>query len=210
MNIYEKMLAITSELTRVAKNLEVGIGQNKYKAVGEADVLAAVKPLEEKYGIYSYPVKREIVETGELETKNGTKNLFMRVDTTYRFVNVEDGKYIDITSYGDGVDSQDKAPGKAMTYSDKYALMKAYKIMTGDDPDQNGSEELKSKNKGQNKPNNASSKQSQTNTPTYREKLISLVKRNNWDFSLIAQDYKLNSKSTDADFKFAYEDLGGE
>ena len=26
-----------------------------------------------------------------------------------------------------------------MTYADKYALMKAYKIMTGDDPDQNKS-----------------------------------------------------------------------
>ena len=28
-----------------------------------------------------------------------------------------------------------------MTYADKYALMKAYKISTGDDPDQNASEE---------------------------------------------------------------------
>ena len=28
-----------------------------------------------------------------------------------------------------------------MTYSDKYALMKSYKIITGDDPDQNPSEE---------------------------------------------------------------------
>ena len=26
-----------------------------------------------------------------------------------------------------------------MTYADKYALLKAYKIITGDDPDQNGS-----------------------------------------------------------------------
>ena len=32
-----------------------------------------------------------------------------------------------------------------LTYADKYALMKAYKIITGDDPDQNLSEELKAK-----------------------------------------------------------------
>ena len=51
-------------------------------------------------------------------------------------------EYIEITTYGDGVDTQDKAPGKAMTYSDKYALLKAYKIQTGDDPDQNMSEPL--------------------------------------------------------------------
>lgn len=30
-----------------------------------------------------------------------------------------------------------------MTYGDKYALLKAYKIQTGDDPDQNASEPLK-------------------------------------------------------------------
>lgn len=146
LNIYEKLLAISNDLSRVAKNLEVGFGQSKYKAVGEADVLAAIKPLEAQYGVYSYPFKRTIIETSELETKSGTKNLFLRIETIYRFVNVDNpSEYIDITSYGDGVDSQDKSVGKAMTYADKYGLMKAYKIITGDDPDQNASEELKGK-----------------------------------------------------------------
>lgn len=144
MNIYEKLLAITSELTRVAKNLQVGEGKFAYKAVGEADILSAVRPLEEKYKVYSYPAKRQVIETGEMETRAGAKNLYLRVETTYKFVNIENPEeYVEITSYGDGVDSQDKAPGKAMTYADKYALMKAYKIMTGDDPDQNASEDLK-------------------------------------------------------------------
>ena len=49
MNIYEKLLNITSEIKNVSKNLEVGIGKNSYKAVGEADVLFAVKQLEQKY-----------------------------------------------------------------------------------------------------------------------------------------------------------------
>ena len=53
MNIYEKMLAITEELTAVAKNLTVGVGSNAYKAVGEADVLSAVKPLEVKHKVNS-------------------------------------------------------------------------------------------------------------------------------------------------------------
>lgn len=151
MNIYQKMSAATAEISRVSKNLEVGFGKSSYKAVGEADVLAAVKPIEEKYGIYSYPVSREIIESGVLENVseyNGqttTKKQFqMRVSTVYRFVNIDNPtEYVDITTYGDGVDSQDKAPGKAMTYADKYALLKAYKIMTGDDPDQNYSAEMK-------------------------------------------------------------------
>ena len=83
-------------------------------------------------------------------TKYGErKQLFMRVETVYRFVNIDKpDEYIDITTYGDGVDTQDKAPGKAMTYGDKYALLKAYKIQTGDDPDQNASEDLFGVSKG--------------------------------------------------------------
>ena len=151
MNIFEKMGAITSELSAVAKNLQVGFGRNSYKAVGEADVLAAVKPLENKYKVYSYPFSRKIVDSDTLTvTKSDergsseTTKFFMRLETVYRFVDMEKpDSYIDITTYGDGVDSNDKAPGKAMTYGDKYALLKAYKIITGDDPDQNGSEDAK-------------------------------------------------------------------
>lgn len=149
MNIYEKLSAITTELSTVAKNLEVGVGANKYKAVGEADVLRAVKPLEAKYRVYSYPFSRQVIESGTIESTNYKgevkKSLFERIETVYRFVNIDlPDEYIDITTYGDGIDSQDKSVGKAMTYADKYALLKAYKIITGEDPDQNASEDLNS------------------------------------------------------------------
>ncbi len=144
MNIYERLSAISYELSTVAKNLEVGVGQAKYKAVGEADVLRAVKPLEAKYRVYSYPVHRNIIESGELETAGGKKQLFERMEVVYRFINIDNpSEYIDITTYGDGIDAGDKSVGKAMTYADKYALLKAYKIVTGEDPDQNPSEDLK-------------------------------------------------------------------
>ena len=138
MNLFQKMSKITEELNTVAKNLEVkgGDGRVRYNAVGETDVLNAVKPLEAKYGIYSYPLSRNCVDL-PLQNK-----VAIRVETIYRFVNADNpSEFLDITSYGDGIDSGDKAPGKAMTYSDKYALMKAYKISTGDDPDQDLSPE---------------------------------------------------------------------
>ena len=146
------MSAITDEINRVAKNLTVGVGKSAYKAAGEADILAAVKPAEAKHGIYSYPLEREIIETNVLTnistdyTGNSVekKQLFMRIRVVYRFINVDNpDQYIDIVSYGDGIDPGDKGCGKAMTYADKYALMKAYKIETGDDPDQNPSEPIK-------------------------------------------------------------------
>ena len=144
MNIYEKMLAITNEIGTVAKNLEVGVGKSQYKAVGEADVLKAVKELEAKYKVYSYPSNRKVIDNSIMQTRkeyNGqvteSNQLFMRIEVEYTFVNVEKpDEQIKIISYGDGIDTQDKGPGKAMTYADKYALLKAYKIVTGEDPDQ--------------------------------------------------------------------------
>lgn len=146
MNIYQRMLAIASELETIAKNLEIKSSSQSYKAVGEADVLHAVKPLEEKYGVYSYPVTREIVESAILESKdkygNERKTFFERIRTVYRFVNIDNpSEYIDQESLGDGIDTADKSVGKAMTYSDKYSLLKAYKAVTGDDPDQYASED---------------------------------------------------------------------
>lgn len=144
LNIYEKLQAISDEIGLVAKDLEVSVGKGSYKAVGEGNVLKAVKPLEHKYKVYSYPISRKIVDEGNIESTNykqETKSqLYLRIETTYRFVNIEKPEeYVDMISYGDGIDSGDKACGKAMTYSDKYALMKAYKMITGDDPDQEGS-----------------------------------------------------------------------
>ena len=146
LNIYEKMSAITNELGVVAKNLNVDMGKGKsYKAVQEKDVLDAVKPVEEKYRVYSYPKERKIIESGilEKETSYGiSKNMYLRIETTYEFVNLDKtDETITMTSYADGIDSGDKATGKAMTYSDKYSLLKAYKIATGDDPDKEASPE---------------------------------------------------------------------
>ena len=194
------MSAITKEISTVAKNLQVGEGKNQYKAVGEADVLAAVKPIEVKHGVYSYPFNREIVESGEMvsTTKYGDrKSLYLRVKTVYRFVNVDEpSEYIDITTYGDGVDSQDKAPGKAMTYGDKYALLKAYKIQTGDDPDQNESETLNSVNRND-----------RTGEPAYpsREVMLGHVKKL-YQVEKLLTAYRIDSidKLTDAQVQALY------
>ena len=49
MNIYEKMLRAQTEIKWVKKNLTIEMSEkNKYKAVAEADVIEAVKPIEER------------------------------------------------------------------------------------------------------------------------------------------------------------------
>lgn len=211
LNIYQKMLKATEKISKVAKNLKVDINKSaSYKAVSEADVLEAVKPIEIELGIYSYPVKREIIETNILDTvkeyngnRTESKQLFMRLEVTYRFVNVDNPQeYIDIITYGDGVDSQDKAPGKSMTYADKYALLKAYKIETGEDPDKDGSGELKNAEKQSQtkKIVKATASQIETMKKLYSEeelqKALSLVKREKLEDMTVYEASNLISKRT--------------
>ena len=146
LNIYEKISLIADEIGVIEKNLKIDVTKTRsYKAVSERDVIDAVKPLEKKYRVYSYPITRELIDKDILvkETDYGvTQSLFMRLKTIYRFVNIDKtDDYIETIVYGDGIDTGDKAPGKAMTYADKYALMKAYKLSTGDDPDKEASPE---------------------------------------------------------------------
>lgn len=141
LNLYQRLQAISKKLGIVTKSLQIKAGYGSYKAVSESDILSAVKPIEQAYGVYSYPASRRVIESGILQGQN--PRLWERIETVYRFVNIDNpSEFIEVTSYGDGIDSGDKGPGKAMTYADKYALMKAYKIVTGDDPDQWASEPL--------------------------------------------------------------------
>lgn len=201
MNIFEKMSAITAELETVAKNLTIQQAKNSsYKAVSERDVIDAVKPLEAKYGIYSYPCDREILESNLLESENTyngqttKKTTFMtRIKTVYRFVNTEKPEeFVETVTFAEGIDSQDKGSGKAMTYADKYALMKAYKISTGDDPDQTASEPTK---------------YAKSN---YRNELIKELKKRGIDMTAYAAMHDLSKATTEEEYKKLVEELRGE
>ena len=196
-NIFQRMAAITAELQTVAKNLTVPTGgKNSYKAVSERDILDAVKPLELKHGVYSYPVGRNIIESNMLEsekTYNGqttkTTTFMTRIETMYRFVNVDNpSEYIDTITFAEGIDTQDKGSGKAMTYADKYALMKAYKISTGDDPDQTASEENNYTRTTPRRPSNTSK--------TPRELLILKLHEKGIDVNAYATAKGLNKDTT--------------
>lgn len=148
MNLFEKLAAITAEIGTVEKTLTVENGKKSYSAVAEKTVLDAVKPAEKKYRVFSYPtsrrqttriVEREYMTDGQVRKLNV---VLAGIEVIYRFVNMDrPDEFIDTIAFGAGMDTGDKAPGKAMTYADKYALMKMYKISTGDnnDPDSQAS-----------------------------------------------------------------------
>lgn len=146
MNIYEKIQSVSEVVRNVEKNQVVGTGNSAYKAVSDQDVLFKVKEAEKMFRLVSIPVRQELVKSEIVRTiANGGYEKINYVDIvkmTVRIINIDKpDEYIEVESFGRGLDAGDKGFGKASTYARKYALLNAYKIATGEDPDQNKSEQ---------------------------------------------------------------------
>lgn len=149
LNLYQKIQMVSDEIKNIEKKTEVRVTQtSSYKAVADIDVLLAVKKAETKYGLLSIPVKQELVKSEQVlkQDRNGYTSVTFAdiVKMTVRIVNVDNPSDtpIEIESFGRGLDSGDKGFGKASTYARKYALLNAYKIATGEDPDEQASQQM--------------------------------------------------------------------
>ena len=144
-NIFEKMQAVAGELLSIEKDMVVGVGKNAYRAVSDLSVTKRVKELEQKYKLISIPYKQELISSEVVKTaKDGYERIVYSyvIKMVTRFINLEDpNEAVEVESFGHGLDSGDKGFGKASTYARKYALLNAYKIGTGEDPDQTPSEQ---------------------------------------------------------------------
>lgn len=145
-NLYQKIQLVSNEVKNIEKNMVVGKGNYAYKAVQDIDVTLEVKEAETKYGLVSIPIKQELVKSEVIRiVKEGGGESINYVDIvkmTLRIVNLDNtSEYVDIESFGRGLDPGDKGFGKASTYARKYALLNAYKIATGEDPDESKSKD---------------------------------------------------------------------
>ena len=149
MNIYQKIREVMKAIEYLAKDDKVEFGQTKYKAISEEKVTTAVRNELIKQGIVIIPIMQEATVTELVRTEKSV-NQRADVHTKYRIQNVDDlNDYIEVESNGSGVDTQDKAVGKAMTYAYKYMLLRTFAIPTGEDPDKISSAETDYKMKNE-------------------------------------------------------------
>ena len=146
-NLYQKIQMVSDEIKNIEKNTVVGTGNSAYKAVADIDVLLKVKQAETKYGLVSIPVKQELVRSDQVmkQSRDGYTSVTFAdiVKMTVRIINIDNpAETIEVESFGRGLDPGDKGFGKASTYARKYALLNAYKIATGEDPDEQASQEM--------------------------------------------------------------------
>jgi hypothetical protein len=71
----------------------------------------------------------------ERQTAKGSPLFYVTVEVEFDFVSAEDGSKHTVKTYGEAMDSADKATNKAMSAAYKYAAMQAFCIPTEGDND---------------------------------------------------------------------------
>lgn len=142
MNIYEKLV----EVRKIVPYLQKENNGNQYKYVSSSQVLSNCKAKMDELGLILLPsvVDHKVTESPiEQFDKEGhpikrTTTYFTELDMTFTWVNAEKpDETITCQWYGQGVDiAGEKGVGKALTYAEKYFLLKQFNIATDqDDPD---------------------------------------------------------------------------
>lgn len=139
--IHAAIAQVYSKVGYVQKTGQMTAGPARYSYAGERDFIEAIRPELVAAGIYMHVNRVREVLHEVLPTKNGTTNRVTLIGTV-RFGHT-DGSFIECEATGEGMDTGDKASGKAMTNMFKYALRQTFCIETGDDPDDTPSEEYR-------------------------------------------------------------------
>lgn len=121
-NIFQRINEVMKEVEAVQK--ESKKVNNMYTFVSHDAVTKALHMPMVRAGIVM------VTDVAEL-TRDGNKTTAKMYLT---FVNIDEpSDRFTVTSYGDGIDPQDKGIGKAVSYAVKYGLLKTFCLETGDD-----------------------------------------------------------------------------
>jgi ERF superfamily len=132
--VYKSITAVMTGLakegiTKDRKNKEQG-----YQFRGIDDVYNALSGLLSENNLCILPrvLSRDMKER---QSKNGGALFNVVVEVEFDFVNAEDGSKHTVKTYGEAMDSADKATNKAMSAAYKYACIQAFCIPTEGDND---------------------------------------------------------------------------
>ena len=132
LNIFKKLNEIRKKVAYIQKDKSV---QNQYKAVSHDAVTAHLRDHLIEHGVMIVPTLEtaKTVDSGSTTSKNVP---IVRYEAIYNisFVNCDapDDK-VTVKMEAHALDSGDKAPGKAISYATKYAMLKLFSIETGED-----------------------------------------------------------------------------
>ena len=134
MKVYQAIASVAatmaeSGIAKARKNQAQG-----YSFRGIDDVYNALGPVLARNGLVVLPrtLSRECIER---QTSKGAPLFYVTVEVEFDFVSAEDGSKHTVKTFGEAMDSADKATNKAMSAAYKYAAMQAFCIPTEGDND---------------------------------------------------------------------------
>lgn len=136
-NLHLKLLQVRKSVTYLQK----GEKGTQYNYVSSSQVLSAVREKLDELGILLKPeITGHNVREKEEQKKDGkaTITYFTEIDMRMTWINADDSKdTLECSWYAQGVDiAGEKGVGKALTYGEKYFMLKFFNIATDkDDPD---------------------------------------------------------------------------
>lgn len=129
MNIYQRINAVMRDVTYVQKDATV----ERYKAVSHDQVVSVARKSLVDAGVLVYPEQTGGGVAEVLTTKSGGRMALYAGDYVVHFVNIEDPQdRISVPVQAHAMDNGDKAPGKAVTYATKTAILKVLCLETGE------------------------------------------------------------------------------
>lgn len=135
MKVYQAINRVQSALSKTGISKDRTNSQGSgYKFRGIDDVYNAVAPLLAEHGLCILP--RVLARTcDERASKSGGALFYVTVEAEFDFVCAEDGSKHTVKTFGEAMDSGDKATNKAMSAAYKYAAFQAFSIPTEGDND---------------------------------------------------------------------------
>ena len=135
MSVYKKMHQVQAATRSLAANTEGQTGGAKYGYVSGAKLLGVIRPLMDKLGLI---LLQEVVEIKNepitYMTRNGEKTeMFTTAHIRFTWVDTEDGSQVVNDFFANGMNAWDKGLGSALTYAERYYLMKTFHIATDED-----------------------------------------------------------------------------
>lgn len=132
MKLVKKLVEVMKQVKYIQKT---GFNDfHRYHYATEADVNEKVREVLAEHNVVMIPnVKSHSVR--EHTNAKGKTEYIVTMEVEFTFIDGDTGEKISFTTYGEGQDAGDKGTYKAFTGAQKYALMKAFMIPTGDDPE---------------------------------------------------------------------------
>ncbi|WFL66413.1 ERF family protein [Pantoea sp. X85] len=137
MSVYKAISAVAKEMAEKGISKDRKNVQQNFQFRGIDQVYNALAPMLAKHGLVILPRITERTVT-ERTTQKGGVLFYVVVKAEFDFVATEDGSIHTVTTYGEAMDSGDKATNKAMSIAYKYAAFQAFCIPTEEtavDPD---------------------------------------------------------------------------